>query len=105
MIKRSSDEEQGVERPCKESYLKALIAVFTAGCAFMSDGYQQGIMTPINLVLKREYPEYTSKYSTMASNSTWLQILLVKYFLDYLLTELEESKDSLLLLPLSLLDQ
>lgn len=80
VIERSSDEEQGVERPCKESYWKALIAVFTAGCAFMSDGYQQGIMTPINLVLKRAYPEYTSKYSTMVSNSNLVANIIGQIF-------------------------
>ncbi|VUG15800.1 GIT1 [Brettanomyces bruxellensis] len=80
VIERSPDEEQGVERPRKESYWKALIAVFTAGCAFMSDGYQQGIMTPINLVLKRAYPEYTSKYSTMVSNSNLVANIIGQIF-------------------------
>lgn len=72
VLERDSDEENPVletQPENHESYWKALIAVVTAGCAFMSDGYQQGTMTPINLVMKKQYKGYTSSFQTMVSNS------------------------------------
>lgn len=59
----------GEPTKAKEPYWKSMMAVVTGGCAFMSDGYQQGIMTPINLLLAKSMTDYSSNYKTMVSNS------------------------------------
>ena len=47
-----------------------LWTILCAGCALISDGYSNSLMTMINVVLKLQYPtEYTSKISTRVSNA------------------------------------
>ena len=47
-----------------------LWTILCAGCALISDGYANSLMTMINVVLKLQYPkEYTSKISTRVSNA------------------------------------
>ena len=47
-----------------------LFTILCAGCALISDGYANSLMTLINIVLRKEYKrEYTSAVSTRVSNS------------------------------------
>lgn len=43
--------------------------IWCAGFALISDGYQNNLMTMVNVVLKKEYAQYTSTYSTQVSNA------------------------------------
>lgn len=47
-----------------------LWTILCAGCALISDGYANSLMTLINVVLRIQYPkEYTSAVSTRVSNA------------------------------------
>lgn len=47
-----------------------LFTILCAGCALISDGYANSLMTMINVVLYAQYPEqYTSAVSTRVSNA------------------------------------
>lgn len=64
----SDNEAQEGDVP-KEGIFKRLGGIFTCGAAFLSDGYQQGVMTMANAVLSKSFKGYTTKYKTMVSNS------------------------------------
>ena len=50
--------------------LSDVFTIACAGFALISDGYQNNLMTMVNVVLKAEYPKnYTSAYSTQVSNA------------------------------------
>ncbi|KPI46020.1 putative metabolite transport protein GIT1 [Cyphellophora attinorum] len=50
--------------------LSDLFTILCAGCALISDGYANSLMTLINVVLRQEYArEYTSDVSTRVSNA------------------------------------
>ncbi|KZF19995.1 MFS general substrate transporter [Xylona heveae TC161] len=54
-----------------------LFTIFCAGCALISDGYQNGLMTMTNVVLRKEYPkEYTSNVSTRVSNALLIGMII-----------------------------
>ncbi|WPG99555.1 Hypothetical protein R9X50_00237200 [Acrodontium crateriforme] len=53
----------------KKQSLSDLFTIFCAGAALISDGYQNSLMTMVNVVLKKEYKQYTSQYSTQVSNA------------------------------------
>nr|UJH94529.1 Git1.1 [Starmerella bombicola] len=56
--------------PEKERRWLNTLSIACAGSALICDGYQNSLMTAINLVFKQEYPkEYTSMFSTRMSNS------------------------------------
>lgn len=47
-----------------------LFTILCAGCALISDGYANSLMTMINVVLYAQYPvQYTSAVSTRVSNA------------------------------------
>ena len=47
-----------------------LWTILCAGCALISDGYANSLMTLINVVLREQYPsKYTSTVSTRVSNA------------------------------------
>lgn len=47
-----------------------LWTILCAGCALISDGYANSLMTLINVILRRQYKrEYTSDVSTRVSNA------------------------------------
>ena len=47
-----------------------LWTIICAGCALISDGYSNSLMTLINVVLRAQYPkQYTSSVSTRVSNA------------------------------------
>ncbi len=54
----------------KRQRLSDLWTIFCAGCALMSDGYANSLMTLINVVLRKQYAkQYTSDVSTRVSNA------------------------------------
>ncbi|KAF2089030.1 putative glycerophosphoinositol permease [Saccharata proteae CBS 121410] len=53
----------------RKQRLSDLFTIFCAGAALISDGYQNSLMTMLNVVLKKEYKEYTSFFSTGVSNA------------------------------------
>ncbi|OQD77916.1 hypothetical protein PENDEC_c002G01153 [Penicillium decumbens] len=54
----------------KRQSLSDLFTIFASGFALISDGYQNNLMTMVNVLLKVEYPkQYTSAVSTRASNA------------------------------------
>lgn len=80
MTKEISPVEQNVPNPedptapskevsSKKQSLSDLFTIFCAGAALISDGYQNSLMTMVNVVLKKEYKQYTSRYSTQVSNA------------------------------------
>lgn len=74
-------EDDASEDFSNESSWVALLAVVTAGCAFISDGYQQGIMTTVNIALGKSYSEYsTGNWKTMVSNSNLVANVLGQIF-------------------------
>lgn len=47
-----------------------LFTIFCAGCALISDGYANSLMTLVNVILYSQYPEqYTSVVATRVSNA------------------------------------
>lgn len=65
----STSEYSAQDDAPKKTYFKAMMGVFISGVAFMSDGYNQGVVTMANVLLKKLYPEYTSTWSTRVSNA------------------------------------
>ena len=56
--------------PSTKQRMSDLWTILCAGCALISDGYANSLMTLINVVLKAVYPtEYTSSVSTRVSNA------------------------------------
>ena len=54
----------------KRQKISDLWTILCAGCALISDGYANSLMTLVNVVLKAEYPRiYTSSISTRISNA------------------------------------
>ena len=54
----------------KKQRVSDLWTILCAGCALISDGYANSLMTLINVVLKAQYPTiYTSSVSTRISNA------------------------------------
>ncbi|KAI1264415.1 putative glycerophosphoinositol permease [Xylariaceae sp. FL1019] len=49
--------------------LSNLFTIFCAGFALISDGYQNNLMSATNVILTRQYTQYTSYYSTQVSNA------------------------------------
>ncbi|CDK24075.1 unnamed protein product [Kuraishia capsulata CBS 1993] len=72
----SNDQEDERTLDLQEPYWRSVMAIVTAGCAFMSDGYQQGIMTPLNMTLAKSYSGYDSSWKTMVSNSNLVANIL-----------------------------
>ena len=54
----------------KRQRLSDLWTILCAGCALISDGYSNSLMTMINVVLRFQYPDqYVSHVSTRVSNA------------------------------------
>ncbi|KAI0154580.1 major facilitator superfamily domain-containing protein [Xylariaceae sp. FL1272] len=53
----------------KRQRLSDLFTIFCAGFALISDGYQNNLMSATNVILTRQYTQYTSYYSTQVSNA------------------------------------
>lgn len=54
----------------RKQRLSDLFTILCAGCALISDGYANSLMTLINVVLRQQYArEYTSAVSTRVSNA------------------------------------
>lgn len=54
----------------KRQRISDLFTILCAGCALISDGYANSLMTLINVILRSEYKrEYTSAVSTRISNA------------------------------------
>ncbi|GMF00102.1 unnamed protein product [[Candida] boidinii] len=83
-------EDDASEDFSNESSWVALLAVVTAGCAFISDGYQQGIMTTVNIALGKSYSEYsTGNWKTMVSNSNLVANVLGQIFFGLVVDRIE----------------
>lgn len=66
----SSEESQEQEESTKTGFFGKYAGILTAGSAFLSDGYQQGVVTMANVVLAKSFGSaYNTKYKTMVSNS------------------------------------
>lgn len=76
------EEEASLDQQyINESKWASMLAVFTAGCAFMSDGYQQGIMSTVNVALSKSYDQYgTGDWKTMVSNSNLVANIIGQIF-------------------------
>lgn len=61
--------ESNESEQVRKATWKDLGAVITAGCAFMSDGYMQGVMTMANPTLLASFSEYDSNWKSMISNA------------------------------------
>lgn len=69
------------EQPPRKTSWVDLLAVFTAGCAFLSDGYQQSIISPVNNALSISYDQYsTGNWKTMVSNSNLVANIIGQVF-------------------------
>ncbi|KAJ5235381.1 Glycerophosphoinositol permease 1 [Penicillium citrinum] len=67
---RGPDVDPSREVSRKRQSLSDLFTIFASGFALISDGYQNNLMTTINVLFKKEYPkEYTSAVSTRVSNA------------------------------------
>jgi hypothetical protein len=56
--------------PSRKQRLSDLFTILCAGCALISDGYANSLMTLINVVLGAQYPkQYVSAVSTRVSNA------------------------------------
>lgn len=54
----------------KKQKFSDIFTIFAAGFALIADGYQNSLMTMINVVLKAQYKlQYTSVWSTRVSNA------------------------------------
>ena len=64
------DQEQRQQRYLKKKTVSDIFTIICCGVALMSDGYQNNLMTMLNPLFKKMYPEvYTSALSTRVSNS------------------------------------
>ena len=56
--------------PSRKQRLSDLFTILCAGCALISDGYANSLMTLVNVVLVSQYPkQYVSAVSTRVSNA------------------------------------
>lgn len=56
--------------PSRKQRISDLFTILCAGCALISDGYANSLMTLINVVLQAQYPkQYVSSVSTRVSNA------------------------------------
>ena len=56
--------------PSPKQRLSDLFTILCAGCALISDGYANSLMTLVNVVLVSQYPkQYVSAVSTRVSNA------------------------------------
>lgn len=56
--------------PTRKQRISDLFTILCAGCALISDGYANSLMTLINVVLQAQYPkQYVSSVSTRVSNA------------------------------------
>jgi len=54
----------------RKQRISDLFTIFCAGCALISDGYANSLMTLVNVILYSQYPEqYTSVVATRVSNA------------------------------------
>ena len=82
-VSKSADGEIGTENdvnepaladagavPSRKQRISDLFTILCAGCALISDGYANSLMTLINVVLEAQYPkQYVSSVSTRVSNA------------------------------------
>lgn len=67
--KDKDDDDEQIERN-KKKRISDILTVLCAGFALISDGYQNNLMTMVNLVYTKEYPDaYNSTMKTRVSNS------------------------------------
>ena len=56
--------------PSRKQRISDLFTILCAGCALISDGYANSLMTLINVILTSQYPkQYVSSVSTRVSNA------------------------------------
>lgn len=56
--------------PSRKQRISDLFTILCAGCALISDGYANSLMTLVNVVLDAQYPkQYVSAVSTRVSNA------------------------------------
>ena len=56
--------------PSRKQRISDLFTILCAGCALISDGYANSLMTLVNVVLVAQYPkQYVSSVSTRVSNA------------------------------------
>lgn len=70
----SNSVDDGIESmpavPSRRQRVSDLFTILCAGCALISDGYANSLMTLINVVLGAQYPkQYVSAVSTRVSNA------------------------------------
>ena len=54
----------------RKQRISDLFTIFCAGCALISDGYANSLMTLVNVILYSQYPaQYTSVVATRVSNA------------------------------------
>ncbi|KZT05917.1 MFS Git1p-like glycerophosphoinositol permease [Laetiporus sulphureus 93-53] len=71
--------------PSKAELLGSYMSIAGAACGFISDGYQNNLMTMANVAFKKLYPsQYTSKVSTRVSNSLLVGDVLGQLFVGVL---------------------
>lgn len=71
-IERPEDDPEAPSRTVgsRKQRLSDLFTILCAGCALISDGYANSLMTLINVVLGAQYPkQYVSAVSTRVSNA------------------------------------
>ncbi|CCH42878.1 Inorganic phosphate transporter [Wickerhamomyces ciferrii] len=67
----------------KESFIKRMGGILTCGCGFLSDGYQQGVMTMGNAILAAQFKGYNTRYKTMVSNSILVANIIGQIFFGF----------------------
>jgi hypothetical protein len=56
--------------PSRKQRISDLFTILCAGCALISDGYANSLMTLVNVILTSQYPkQYVSSVSTRVSNA------------------------------------
>ena len=56
--------------PSRKQRISDLFTILCAGCALISDGYANSLMTLVNVILVTQYPkQYVSSVSTRVSNA------------------------------------
>lgn len=66
----AQDQVQGFDSRDRKKSLSDILTIVCAGFALISDGYQNNLMTMVNVLLTQEYPhDYTSTMKTRVSNS------------------------------------
>jgi hypothetical protein len=70
----------------KRQRMSDLFTILCAGCALISDGYANSLMTLINVILRLEYAkEYTSNVSTRGSNALLVGEIIGQISIGYVL--------------------